>query len=377
VGGTPEKVAVLMLAYGGPDSLDEVEPFLRRIMAPREPSEETIARATERYRAISGRSPLVGNTLLQARLLQERLDAAGVALGLGGRGVSFHVVPGMRHTAPSIHDAVRRAVTGSDGTIVALIMASHQSERATGAYLREVSASFEGLSAEEGSGAAAPLWVDTWHTSALFVEAVAERVREALARLDSGPKAVTAAGDANPAGVGADDADRADAASVIDDANHAAAADDDTAVLFTAHSLPLVNGEGDPEYERALLATAEGVMSLVGDRPWRLAYQSASAARGGRWLGPRVEDSLRELATVGLRKVVVAPLGFVSEHLETLYDLDIDLAGEALEAGVVMTRAATVHDSPKFIEALAEAVVACVRGRGVQRGKGRPVKVRA
>src|SRR5665811_1243836 len=109
-----------------------------------------------RYRAIGGRSPLVGNTLLQARLLQERLDAAGVALGLGGRGVSFHVVPGMRHTAPSIHDAVRRAVTGSDGTIVALIMASHQSERATGAYLREVSASFEGLSAEEGSGAAAP-----------------------------------------------------------------------------------------------------------------------------------------------------------------------------------------------------------------------------
>ncbi len=324
-----EKVGVLVLAYGGPASLDEVEPFLRRVMAPRAPSEEMVARAVARYQAIGGRSPLVENTLRQARSLQELLDSYDDDPTPGHERVRFQVFPGMRHTSPDIDEAVRLAVEASDTTAIVLIMASHQSERATGAYLRDVAASFDALDEERRFGKEPPAYVEAWHTSPLFLRAVADRVLEAVRSTDFGSEGA--------------------------------------AVLFTAHSLPLIDGQGDPEYEHGLLATAEGVMSLVGDYPWSLAYQSASAARGGRWLGPPAEDAIRGLVAAGRRRVVVVPLGFVSEHLETLYDLDIDLAREAQEAGVEMVRAATVQDSRRFIEALAGSVVATQRQRAASR----------
>lgn len=327
---SPETVGVLVLAYGGPASLDEVEPFLRRVMAPREPSREMVARAVARYQAIGGRSPLVENTLRQARSLQELLDSYEDDATPGHEPVRFKVVPGMRHTWPDIDQAVRLAVDASDTTVIVLIMASHQSERATGAYLRDVAASFDALDEQRRSGMEQPAYVAAWHTSPLFLRAVADRVLEAVRSTDFDSE--------------------------------------DAAVLFTAHSLPLIDGQGDPEYEHGLLATAEGVMSLVGDHAWSLAFQSASAARGGRWLGPSAEDAIRGLAAAGRRRVVVAPLGFVSEHLETLYDLDVELAREAHEAGVEMVRAATVQDSRRFIEALAESVVATQRQRAASRG---------
>ncbi len=328
----PETVGVLVLAYGGPDSLDEVEPFLRRVMAPREPSEEMVARAVARYQAIGGRSPLVENTLRQARSLQALFDSYGDDPTPGHEPVRFQVFPGMRHTSPGIDEAVRQAVEASDTTVIALIMASHQSERATGAYLRDVAASFDALDEDARSGMEPPAYVAAWHTSPLFLRAVGDRVLEALRGTDFDSE--------------------------------------DVSILFTAHSLPLIDGRGDPDYEHGLLATAEGVMSLVGDYPWSLAYQSASAARGGRWLGPSAEDVIRGLAAAGRRKVVVVPVGFVSEHLETLYDLDIELAREAREAGVEMVRAATVQDSRKFIEALAESVVATQRQLAASRNRG-------
>jgi ferrochelatase len=317
---TVERIAVLLLAYGGPASLEEVPRFLRSIMAPREPSDEVVARATERYRAIGGRSPLVDNTLLQARLLQERLDGVAFADRVSGAPVSFHVVPGMRHTEPDFSQALRVAVDQCHARMVAVIMASHQSERATGAYHRDLTAAYDDLPAGIRARVAPPVAVQPWHTSEAFLNAVAGRVIKALSTLADGDPP------------------------------------SDIPILFTAHSLPLVEGKGDPVYEEALLATARGVMALVGQRPWTLAYQSASAARGGQWSGPAIEEVLREAAEAGTRDVVVAPLGFVSEHLETLYDLDIELAAEARRLGVRMARAGTVHDSPMFIETLAAAV---------------------
>jgi ferrochelatase len=305
-----EKVAVLLLAYGGPADLDEVDPFLRRIMAPREPSPESLARAVERYRAIGGSSPLVENTLLQARLLQERLDSEEA---------EFVVLPGMRHTGPTIADAVRRAAESDADAAVAVIMASHQSDRATGAYAGDLALAWDGLSDELKVRMPFPSVVAPWHTSPAYLEAVAGRVEAALRTIeDLSPSEVT--------------------------------------VVFTAHSLPLLDGTGDPDYEGALEETVMGVMQILGPRPWRLAYQSASPARGARWLGPAVEDVVHDLAQTGTRGVVVAPLGFVSEHLETLYDLDIELARVARDLGLTMARAGTVHDSPLFIEALAGAV---------------------
>ncbi len=336
-----ERVAVLALAYGGPESLDQVEPFLRRILAPREPSPETVARAVERYSRIGGRSPLVQNTREQARALEERLNILDAGRSADGRKAAFRVFVGLRHTAPGVVEALEQGATEADRSVVAVVLASHQSERATGDYLRDLASAFAGLPELERVRLGAPLLVDSWHTSAPFLEAVAGRIEEVAVRL------------AARGGGGA------------------------TVVMFTAHSLPLVGGAGDPEYERGLRATIEGVMPLLSTRlPWILAYQSASVARGGEWLGPEAGEEMRRLAADGVDSVVVMPLGFVSEHLETLFDLDIELAGVAAEAGVLMERAATVQGTPGLMDALAGAVFASLMRREADSAtSGPPVEV--
>lgn len=337
-----ERVAVLALAYGGPESLDRVEPFLRRIMAPREPSPETVARAVERYSRIGGRSPLVENTREQARALEERLNALDTDRSADGRRAAFRVFVGLRHTTPGVQEALGQAAAEADRSVAAVVLASHQSERATGGYLRDLASAFAGLPEAERARLGAPLVVDSWHTSVPFLQAVAGRIEEAAVRL---------------AARGAPGA---------------------MVVMFTAHSLPLLAGAGDPEYERGLRATIEAVLPLLSTPlPWILAYQSASVARGGEWLGPDAGSEMRRLAAEGVGGVVVMPLGFVSEHLETLFDLDIELAGVAAEAGVLMERAATVQGTPGLMDALAGAVFASLTRREADSAApGPPVEVR-
>lgn len=324
-----ERVAVLALAYGGPESLEQVEPFLRRIMAPRLPSTATLERAVARYERIGGGSPLLANTREQARLLEERLNAREAVAGAAGGGRVFRVVMGMRHTAPDVGAALRTAAAEADRSVVAVVLASHQSERATGGYLRDLTTAFGALPEAERVRLAAPRVVETWHTAPSYLEAVAERVREAVARL------VARTRDAAPL------------------------------VVFTAHSLPLADGAGDPDYERALLETVHGVLPLLpAGQPWVLAYQSAGVARGGEWLGPDVGQEVKRLAAEGVRSMVVMPLGFVSEHLETLFDLDVELAGIASEAGVDMERAGTVQGTDGLVDALVGAVFASLAHMG-------------
>ncbi len=317
-----ERVAVLVLAYGGPASLEEVGPFLGRVMAPRVPSPEAVARAVERYRAIGGRSPLVENTLAFARRLQDRLEAAAAErAGASGPTATFPVIAGMRHTQPGIAGAVEQAFAHAD-RVVALVMASHQSERATGAYGREVRGAYEALAPTLREGKSPPTFVRSWHRAPAYVAAVADAGRAALTRLSE----------------------------------RVAPAED--LVVFTAHSVPLSGAGGDPEYESSLRETAEDVARLLGAVAWRLAYQSRSPGGPHDWLGPAAEDVLRQAAAEGVRGVAVVPLGFVSEHLETLYDLDIELARVADEAGLEMERAATVQDSEGFVSTLVDAVFA-------------------
>ncbi|MHB1344639.1 MAG: ferrochelatase [Thermoleophilia bacterium] len=323
-----ERVAVLVLAYGGPESLDEVAPFLRRIMAPREPSVDAVARAVERYSRIGGRSPLMENTREQARSLEERLNA-GESGGSTREGTAkvFRVFVGARHTVPGVAAALELAADAADRAVVAVVLASHQSDRATGGYLSDLASAYSALPESERTRLGPPLVVDSWHTSVSYLQAVAVRIQEAEARLTE------------------------------------RAAGGRPVVMFTAHSLPLVDGAGDPEYERRLGETIGGVVPLISPPPgWLLAYQSASPARGGAWLGPDVGGEMRRLAAEGVDRVVVMPLGFVSEHLETLFDLDIELAGVAAEAGVAMERAATVQGTTGLMEALAEAVRGSLAG---------------
>jgi len=315
-----ERVAVLVLAYGGPASLDEVGPFLARVMAPRVPSPEAVARAAERYRAIGGGSPLVRGTLAFARRFQDRLEqAVRERAAAPGQSAPIHVVAGMRHTEPSIAGAVNEAFLHAD-RVVAVVMASHQSERATGGYSRDVRAAYEALPLSLTDGRAAPTFVHSWHRAPAYVGAVADAARVALVRLSS---RVTPP---------------------------------ETHVLFTAHSVPLGGVGGDPEYEGSLRETAEDVARLLGIDTWSLAYQSRSPGGSHDWLGPASEDVLRQAASDGVKGVVVVPLGFVSEHLETLYDLDIELARTADDLGLETERAATVQESEGFMSTLVDAV---------------------
>lgn len=320
-------VAVVVLAYGGPKHLDEVKPFLARVLAPRVPSSQMVERALARYRAIGGASPLAENTFAQASALDAYLRGPGAAAltralagadGMASEGdvPKVGTFVGMRFTEPSISHAVQQALDFGRGRAVAVILASHQSARATGGYVADVQAACSALG-DLATGRVR--FVARWHAAPLFLEALAERVREVLPVSDDGER-------------------------------------NDLSIVFTAHSLPMEGGERDADYESALLETARGVMALIGRLPWRLAYQSRSDRPGVEWLGPDAADVLAEEAAAGRREVVVVPLGFVSEHLETLYDLDVALAGRATELGMSFRRARTVQDAPRFIEALGAAV---------------------
>lgn len=320
-GGEAGPTAVLVLAYGGPQSLDEVEPFLRRVLHPHAPTAEMVQRALERYRAIGGRSPLAANTRAQAQALGAYLNPPGGAeSGLGdGTSLTAATFVGMRFAEPYLESAVEEALVFGGGRAVAVILASHQSEQATGGYVAGVQAAVATL---RDRAPRRVEFVSPWHTHPGFLDAVTERVRAVLPP----PERWT-----------------------------------DTLVLFTAHSLPIEVGRRDAAYETALLETARGVADRLGGLPWRLAYTSRSGRPGVTWLEPDAEGALAEEAAAGRSDVVVVPLGFVSEHLETMYDLDIALAARAAESGVVFHRAQTVQDAPGFIAALGAAVTERVR----------------
>jgi ferrochelatase len=317
----PLQLAVVLMAYGGPQSLDEVEPFLRRVIAPREPTPELRDRTLARYEAIGGSSPLIASTRAQAAALEAELrgPAAAALASAAGRAVEPRVFVGMRSTPPFIDETLTEALAWGGGHAFAVIMASHQSPVATGAYERAVTAFLE----DEGAGPWGPdpvSFLRPWSLEVGYLDAVADRIDEALARLPP---------------------DRRETAPL----------------LFSAHSLPVAHDEEDDMYEAGLRATAEALVERVGMRGWRLGFQSAGSRAEVLWLGPDTAEVLREMHIAGHREVVVVPLGFVVEHVETLYDLDIELRAKADEFGLVMERASTVQDHPAYIAALADALV--------------------
>lgn len=293
-------VGVLVMAYGGPRTLDEVERYLNDVRGFRATPADVVAEVRERYAAIGGKSPILEKTLEQAAALRE-------ALRDGGRG--FDVEVGMRHWHPYIGDALFRMAERGVREAVGLVMAPHYSRLSIGAYYDAVD--------EAGAGIAIRR-IESWHTLPGFVRALAARVREALARFPE---------DIRPG----------------------------VPVIFTAHSLPeRILESGDP-YPRQLLETVVAVMTELGPRPHRFAYQSASRS-GEPWLGPDVADVLSELTLDGARNAVVAPVGFVSEHVEILYDLDVQLQQRASSMGVRLERIAMLNDAPPLIAGLADLV---------------------
>ncbi len=299
------RFGVLLVAYGAPSTVDDVEPYLLDVRGGRPTSPEMVATFKQRYQAIGGGSPLLERTTEQA---------AALARAMGG---NVPVYLGMRHWHPYIRDVFQQIRADRITRIVALALAPHFSTMSIGAYAQRI---------EEGRGDIATTMVRQWFDHPGFLDAVAERVREGLRRF--------------PAGVR-----------------------DDVPILFTAHSLPeRILADGDP-YEEQLRASVAGVLARIGPRPHRFAYQSAGQA-GGPWLGPDAADVIESLAQADSRHVLVCPIGFVSDHLEVLYDVDIEYQQLAAASGIQLERTASLNASPLLIEALVALVEEAARTEG-------------
>jgi len=289
--------AILLLAYGGPESLEDIPAYLRDVRGGRETPPRVIAESVERYRQIGGSSPLLGITQSTARKLSETL------------GLPVYV--GMRHWRPYIRDTVAQMAADGVQRCIATCMAPHYSALSIGAYRSKLD---EALSAA-GAGMTVD-FVESWHTEPHYLDGIAAGIWRALRRFPV-------------------------AAPVL--------------VVFTAHSLPAsILERGDP-YPEQVMETARLVALRAGLAPtgWTLAYQSA-ARTGVPWLGPQIEELTPQLAEAGERYLLIAPVGFVADHVEVLYDLDIAVKRIGEAAGMTVERTPMLNDSPPLIEALAE-----------------------
>jgi len=295
---------VLLVAYGAPERLEDVEPYLLDVRGGRPTSPALVEELKGRYAAIGGRSPLRDNTEAQAAALAHRL----------GDGTPVYV--GMRHWHPYIGDTMAEIRADGVTRIVALALAPHFSSMSIGAYQRKI---------EEGRGSLDVALVREWHDHPLFLDAVADRVRAALVRFPHG---------------GAD-----------------------TRIVCTAHSLPQrILGDGDP-YVGQLQASVAGVAERLGGRDIVFGYQSAGRS-DEPWLGPDAAEVIRRLAAEGAREVLLCPVGFVSDHLEVLYDVDIEYQALAGELGIRLERTESLNDDPFLTEALYDLVRRTARAHG-------------
>jgi protoporphyrin/coproporphyrin ferrochelatase len=299
--------AVLMIGFGGPTRAGEVRPFLDNVLRGRPIPPERYEGVVHHYDLLGGRSPYNDLTMRQA-------DALGAELEKKGMRVPIAV--GMRNWRPYAADAMRSLADAGARRVLGFIMAAHRSE----ASFERYQATVEDARAALGEAAPEVVYPQPWHDHPLFVTAVASRAREALSRLDP-PQRKRAR------------------------------------LIFTAHSIPLAMANAGP-YVDQLTQSARIVAADLGIDSWQFAYQSRSGSPRDAWLEPDIKETLRSLDS---KTAIVVPIGFLCDHVEVLYDLDIEAAQVARDAGIRMERAPTVGDHPLFIEMMASIVAAHVR----------------
>lgn len=303
--GRPKKTAVILLAYGGPESLDDIPEYLLDIRGGRHTPQHLIDEITERYRLIGSRSPLLEITQSVAIKLQRK--------------IGLPVYVGMRHWSPFIKDVVAQMASDGIEHMVAICMAPHYSMLSIGKYKEQLDAAISALTGPNGRGMTVD-FVESWHLQPAYLQGIAGNVREALSRW---PRAEL----------------------------------DQVLVIFTAHSLPeFILERGDP-YDDQLRETAASLAELL-DLPearWTFSYQSA-ALTGVPWLGPQIEDLVGQLADRGQKDLLIVPIGFIADHVEILYDIDIGVQNIAQEKGVRLERTDMLNDDDLLVEALASLV---------------------
>jgi protoporphyrin/coproporphyrin ferrochelatase len=295
---TRQKTAVLLLAHGSPESPADVPAFMNSITGGRPVPDAVIEEVRHRYSLI-GKSPLTEITLAQGETLARELD--------------MPVYVGMRNWKPFIGDAVRQMMTDGIQDVLAICLAPQNSSTSVGLYRKALMM--------EMKPEIAVRFVESWHDHPLLVRAFAEKL-EPLWRQASNETAAP------------------------------------LPVIFTAHSVPTRTIQAGDPYEQQTKETArlvgEGIPSLTAELK-RFAFQSQGMS-GGPWLGPTVESAMLELKKQGHKSVVIAPIGFVCDHVEILYDVDIGFRQFAAEQGLNVYRPESLNTSPTFISALANLV---------------------
>ena len=298
-----ERTAVVLMAYGTPRSRDEILPYYTDIRRGRPPTDEALADLIRRYEAIGGVSPL-------ARLTEAQRDAIQIALD-STEPDRYEVVLGLKHADPKIEAAVDEVAARGCSKIVGAVLAPHYSAYSVGQYLTRTREAAEPYGIEVAG-------LESWAVEPAFVDFITDDLR---GRLDDMPKR--------------------------------------TRVLFTAHSLPerIVLG-GDP-YMDELRSTAEAVaerLDLVEGADWQIAWQSAGRTPEP-WIGPDILEVIDQLgADDDVDGVIVSAVGFVADHLEVLYDLDIEAKDRADRVGLAFDRTASVNDAPAVMAALAHRI---------------------
>lgn len=305
-----ETIAVLLMAYGSPESLDDMEPYLLDIRGGRPTTPELVNEMKSRYAQIGSRSPLLDITRDQAASLEVELNRR-----FAGSNVRFRCYAGMRHWEPRIREALEQIHSDGIRKVIGLVMAPHQSRMSTSAYFRKLEEGRAELGLENSLEI---IPVGSWHAAPKLIEALAENAARAISDFQELPY-----------------------------------------VLFTAHSLPArILEQGDP-YDDQLHTTAELVAYRLHLSPgrWQFCYQSAGKT-SEPWLGPSIEQVVQERAQSGEKNLLVVPVGFVCDHVEILYDVDIAARDIARRYGARLERPASLNVTPSFIQALADVVSA-------------------
>lgn len=293
-------IGVLVMAYGGPQNLDEVEPYLMDVRGQRPTAPEIVDEVRQRYREIGGGSPILERTRSQAHALEQALNAEAPA---------FKAFVGMRHWHPYIREALAGMRSLGIQRAVALVMAPHYSRMSIAAYFDKI---------EQARSSMQVAHIDEWHLLPGYLDALAARVQAALRRF---PEAVRP----------------------------------EAPVIFTAHSLPQRILEWNDPYPGQLHATVAALMQRLGRQPHAFAFQSA-AISSERWLGPDASELIERFAGEGKRHVLICPIGFVCDHVEILYDVDIVYQKLARSLGVHLERVEMLNDAPQMISGLAGLV---------------------
>ena len=293
------RTGVVLMTYGSPRDLDDVGAYMTRVRGGREPGPDLLAEFRRRYEVI-GMSPLIDIT---------RAEAAGLE---GLLGSDYVVGAGMRFSEPSVAAAVAELRTRGAQRILGVILSPQYSPILMGGYVKAVEEAADGLPTR---------CVEAWHLNPAFIDVLASRIRAALARFPDDTR-------------------------------------DRVPVLLTAHSLPKRVVDREPDYVEQLRDTANAIAAAAGLDPqrWLFVYQSAGHTPE-EWLKPDMLDVLPELARAGHRDVIVAPVQFLADHLETLYDVDVAGREQALEAGFeTFVRVDAPNAAPDFIAALGDVV---------------------